>query len=135
MDLKAATANIAHQFIQMGWATEAKPTKIDSSDRTIALTEDAVAVLRARRSQQNARRLAAGPAWKETGYVFTRDSGERYHHAQISGAFLEITDAADLPPVNFRGLRHGAAALHLAGGRGHEAGTGAAEALHDQAHR
>lgn len=61
-------------------------------------------------------RLADGLPWTDTGKVFVQEDGTWLHPDSVSEAFREIATGADLPPINLRDLRHGAAALVKAGG-------------------
>ena len=58
----------------------------------------------------------AGPAWTDTGLVFTREDGTALHPATVTDRFHDLHTAAGLPPVRLHDLRHGAATLALAAG-------------------
>jgi hypothetical protein len=47
--------------------------KTDACKRTVSLDPRTVAVLRGHGKAQMAERLAAGPAWADSGLVFTRE--------------------------------------------------------------
>jgi hypothetical protein len=64
-----------------------------------------------------ARRLAAGKGWHESGYVFTRPDGSPIHPGYASTRFRLLVGRTDLPPIRLHDLRHGAASL------AHEAGA------------
>ncbi len=53
--------------------------KRESSRRLIELDTPTVAALKTWRARQIQERLAAGPAWEETGYVFTDEPGRPPH--------------------------------------------------------
>lgn len=72
--------------------------------------------LHVHRARQNAERLAWGAAWADSGEVFTREDGSWLHPDTVSRTFRRISEAAGLPPISLRGLRHGAATLAHAGG-------------------
>jgi integrase len=57
-----------------------------------------------------------GPAWKDTGKVFTREDGSWLHPETVSEAFRRICATTGLPPITFRDLRHVAATLTHGGG-------------------
>ena len=59
-----------------------------------------------------------GPAWSDTGKVFTREDGSWLHPETVSETFRRIHATTDLPPITFRDLRHVAATLTHAGGGG-----------------
>jgi hypothetical protein len=67
--------------------TEVTTPKSDS-DGLVALDADTVAVLRTHRSNQLAERLAWGAAWTDTGYVFTKETGEPVHPDYVSRHFV-----------------------------------------------
>jgi len=61
-------------------------------------------------------RIAAGPRWIETGYVFTRPNGLPLQPDYLTQRFHLLVQRYDLPPVRLHDLRHGAASLaHSAG--------------------
>ena len=51
------------------------PPKTSRSRRSLALGHEAIAILRSVQSKQLEQRLRAGPAWRDTGYVFTLSDG------------------------------------------------------------
>lgn len=116
LDLDGAALTVTWQIVQHGWATELKAPKTEGSERLIALDTGTVTALREHRHQQKRERLAAGPAWTDTGLVFTRPDGTALHPASVTEQFHAAAAAADLPPVRLHDLRHGAATLALAAG-------------------
>ena len=116
LDLDNAALTVSWQIVQNGWATELKAPKTEGSERVIALDTGTVTVLREHRLIQRRERLAAGPAWADTGLVFTRSDGTALHPATVTVQFHVLAAAAELPPVRLHDLRHGAATLALAAG-------------------
>jgi len=57
-----------------------------------------------------------GPAWVDSGKVFTRENGSVLHPATVTDRFQALAAAAKLPPIRLHDLRHGAASLMLAAG-------------------
>jgi integrase len=57
-----------------------------------------------------------GEAWKDTGFAFTQEDGDRLHPQYVSDQFLWIAYQSGLPPIRLHDLRHGAASLMLAAG-------------------
>lgn len=90
--------------------------KTDRSRRVVALDPGTVAVLKARRKAQKEERIAAGPAWEETGLVFAQPNGAIMNPQALSGAFERAAESAGLPPIGIHGLRHSHASLGLAAG-------------------
>jgi Phage integrase family len=93
------------------------PLKTAHSERIIALDRTTVAALRAHRSRQQAERASAGEDYLDSGYVFTRLSGDPMAPDWLSRYFRQLNDdASGLPPIRLHDLRHGAASLALAAG-------------------
>ena len=90
--------------------------KTDSSRRSIALSKDAVELLRQIRKQQIEVRLAAGPVWQDVGYVFTRPDGRPIDPDAPTHDFTAIVRSANLPHLTLQGLRHAHATLMLTAG-------------------
>ncbi len=114
--LDRAELTVSAEIVVDGWTPYESEPKTDGSAATIHLDSVTVAVLRAHRLRQNKERLKWGEAWKETGKVFTRQDGSWLHPEEVSQEFRKISDAAGLPPINLRDLRHVAATLTHAGG-------------------
>jgi integrase len=87
-----------------------------SSRRSVALAEQMVAALRRHRIRQAQERLAAGPAWQDSGLGFVDDLGRGYHPQRITDLFHEAAAAAGLPRIRLHDLRHTSATLALVAG-------------------
>jgi len=85
--------------------------KSAASGRTVSLDRGTVALLVRLRSAQ--RREGGGAA---DGWVFARENGSHWSPSYVSHTFRRLIEKADLPPVRFHDLRHGAATLSLAAG-------------------
>jgi integrase len=92
---------------------EAKTT---SSHRQLALDPFTVAALRAHRVRQLEDRLAWGPAWIDTGLVFTREDGQVLHPDHVTKRFARLVRDAGLPTITLHGVRHSYATAALAAG-------------------
>ncbi|MFC8447749.1 tyrosine-type recombinase/integrase [Kitasatospora sp. NPDC057223] len=86
------------------------------SERIIPIDSEAHQNLTDRRSRQLAQRLKAGPAWVETGLVWTQENGEGYHPDFLTRRFKRLVELSGLPPITLHGLRHGAACIAHRGG-------------------
>jgi integrase len=92
-------------------------TKSEESDRQVPIDPGTVKVLREWRRDQLAERLAWGPAWTDSGRVFSREDGAPLRPSWISQRFGAVIAREKLPPVRFHDLRHGAASMLLAAGQ------------------
>jgi integrase len=57
-----------------------------------------------------------GPAWTDTGLVFTRENGQVLHPEHLTGWFARLVRDTGLPPVTLHGVRHSYATAALAAG-------------------
>lgn len=108
--------SVTTELVVDGWTVLETAPKTEGSAATIALDKATVQALREHRARQLKERLKAGAKWKETGKVFTTETGEWLHPDLVSKAFRRIAEQAGLPPINLRDLRHIAATLIHAGG-------------------
>jgi integrase len=73
-------------------------------------------VLRAWRKAQLAERLAWGPAYTDSGHVFTRGNGLPMPPGQTTADFARLIKRSGLPRISVHGLRHTHATLALRAG-------------------
>lgn len=125
IDFTGKLLTVAKSITVDGWTPYESDPKTDESASTIRIDSGTVEVLREHRVRQLAardRRLADGLPWNDTGKVFVQEDGSWLHPETVSDVFRRIVREADLPPINLRDLRHGAAALiKAAGGDLHDA--------------
>jgi len=130
-DFSAARKEIrvSTEIVVDGWTPIETSPKTDGSVGVVKIDAETVRVLLVHREQQRAEREAWNAQaaaereqgkdtadWTDTGKMFTAEDGSWLHPDFVSKAFRRISDAAGLPPINLRDLRHGAAALVKAGG-------------------
>jgi integrase len=115
VDLDAGLVTVRANRVHAGRRVVEGTTKTDRV-RTVDLDPRTVAVLRAWRRAQTAERLAAGPGWVDSGYVFTTEVGEPIRPDSLTYAFAKAARAAGVPDIGVHGLRHTAATLLLAAG-------------------
>ena len=60
--------------------------------------------------------MAWGPAWHDTGFVFTREDGTLNHPSRLSKQFEKLVDQSGLPRIRLHDLRHTHATLALMAG-------------------
>jgi len=119
VDFKARAITVAKEIVTDGWTPIETAPKTDGSAAAVKIDRGTVTVLKAHRKRQGGERdarLEQRLPWTDTGKVFVAEGGEWLHPEVVSDAFREIVAKADLPPINLRDLRHGAAALVKAGG-------------------
>lgn len=90
--------------------------KTIAAERSLALDPATVEVLRRWKVRQTEERLAAGPAWQDTGLVFTREDDTGHRPKRLSSAFTADVDRAGLPRIGLHGLRHSYATAALRAG-------------------
>lgn len=94
---------------------QGKP-KTTAGKRSVALSSDAISLLRRVHTAQLEHRLAVGPAWQSYDLVFTQADGKPLHPDKVSYDFRQRVDSAELPYLTFHGLRHAHATMLLQGG-------------------
>ncbi|MFC6015633.1 tyrosine-type recombinase/integrase [Plantactinospora solaniradicis] len=111
---------INNQIAVHGHTIRQKPPKSRAGNRDVTFDADTAAVLTAYRARRAAQRLAAGPAWPDTGLFFVRPNGHPWHPNLVTQRFLKVVRRAGLPPIRLHDLRHdlrhGAATIALAAG-------------------
>jgi integrase len=117
VDLNQSHLTIAQALQrQKGRGLVLTETKTDRSRRTIALPVPLIAGLRVHRLHQLEERLATGPAWCDSGLVFTSSVGAPLEPRKLFRSFKAVLDKGGLPNIRFHDLRHSAASLMLAQG-------------------
>jgi integrase len=87
---------------------------LDLNRATLAVA--AVAALREHRRRQVAARLAGGPAWEDSDYVFVSTTGRPLSPAALRSRWRILLRRAGLPHLPLRNLRHAHATVLLAAG-------------------
>lgn len=116
VDLDVGTASIRQNCVQVGYELLFTEPKTRRSRRTVDLDRGTVTVLRTWRKQQLEERVAWGPAWTDTGLVFTRENGEVLHPDRASKLFDRRAADLGLPSIRLHDLRHTWATLALEAG-------------------
>lgn len=86
------------------------------SRRSIALSVEAVAVLRRHRRRQAEARLLAGPAYHDNDLVFATGIGTPHEPGNLLRSWARIVAAAKMPGLRIHDLRHAHATLMLGAG-------------------
>lgn len=137
VDLDEGTVKVEASRVKTGngYETACDDTKSEASTRTVLVEQmhpGTLAALRALRARQASDRLAAGPAWSDSGLVVVDALGNGIHPEVYSLRWRGLVKAAGLPSIRLHAIRHTLAlALHRAGGApadvasmlGHSVGT------------
>jgi integrase len=86
------------------------------SHRQLLLAPHTVSALERHRKLQRLERVALGPAWKDSGYVFVDELGEPYHPQGLRWLFEQAVQRAGVPLIRLHDLRHTMATLALQAG-------------------
>lgn len=116
VDLETARLSIVQTLILLRSEVRFSEPKTAKSRRSLSLDSASVAALKVYRVAQLEERVAWGPAWSDTGLVFTREDGEPYHPGTVSKLFLELSSRAGLPRIRFHDARHSYATAALSVG-------------------
>jgi integrase len=117
VDLAAATISIASRRTRVGYTmVDRAGTKTAAGARVVDLDADTVEALKLWRKAQEAERVAWGPAYVETGYVFTDESGQPLHADHVANRFDRLVRQAIVPTIRFHDMRHTHATLLLKAG-------------------
>jgi integrase len=116
VDLEAGILTVNHQLKREAGSLVLGDVKTDKSRRGVNLPVLVVDSLKAHKSRQAAERLALGPSWQDSGYVFTTTIGTPLDPRNIGRDFASMTEKAGLGHWHPHELRHSAASLMLGAG-------------------
>jgi integrase len=107
VDLDAGTIAIRRARVRVAYEmVDQDRTKNKQSERVVGLDPETVAVLRRWAKAQKAEWLAWGPAWTDSGYVFTAEDGRLVHADQVGNWYGRLVAGAGVPAIRFHDLRH-----------------------------
>jgi integrase len=116
LDLAAGRLKVRHTITTVDGRPIESTTKTNKSRRLVALDAVTVAVLERHAEDQEAERLSAGSAWRETGLVFTEADGAALNPDLYSKLFTRLVGQANVPSIRLHDLRHTHATLALEAG-------------------
>ncbi len=111
IDFSSRTLTIRNNLVCIDNKPTLQAPKTHASRRTIALNDDAIAVLEQHRSNQSLERHHAAEVWTESGMVFTSEIGSILDPSNLSGFFKRLIKASNVPDIRFHDLRHTSASL------------------------
>jgi integrase len=115
VDLPEGTLTVAQQRTTANYKVVVSAPKA-KSHRQLLLAPHTVSALERHRKLQRLERVALGPAWKDSGYVFVDELGEPYHPQRLHWLFEQAAQRAGLPVIRLHDLRHTMATLALQAG-------------------
>lgn len=113
VDLEAGTIRVAQQYTLR---KTFEPTKTYRSKRLVDIDQHLVAILRAHRAEQNAKRLIAGSLWQDFDLVCSYDTGQPLSHSAVHHPFKRIMGRLGHKTLRLHDLRHTHASILLANG-------------------
>jgi integrase len=117
VDLDAARLRVRGSLRRLpGNGLVVNEPKSERGARVVALPPVCLDALRRRQETQRLERIAAGPRWSDTGYIFTTEIGTPIDPDNLQRAWRKFTDKAGLGRLRFHALRHTAATVALAEG-------------------
>jgi integrase len=117
VDLEGAALHIqqtAQRIAGQGIVFRQPKTRL--SRRSIALSVDAVALLRSHRAKQAAAKLLAGSAYQDYGLVFATGLGTPIEPGNLRRSWLGIIKAAGVSGLRIHDMRHASASFMLRAG-------------------
>jgi integrase len=115
VDLEAGLISVRQQLSRRrGGGYQFGPPKTRAGSRTINVSPETVAALRAWRAQQELFRRAWGDAYQlEDDLAFCREDGSKLDGTQAGKRFLRLVELAKMPRIRFHDLRHTSAVIGL----------------------
>ncbi|MGY1832606.1 tyrosine-type recombinase/integrase [Geodermatophilus sp. SYSU D01180] len=106
LDLDKRRWKITTTRVQVGGVIHEKKPKSKAGDREVHLDEQTVDVLRAHRRRQQEERLALGPPWQDSGFVFTSQDGSPLTPEYLSRTWRGLVEDSGLPRIRLHDGRH-----------------------------
>ena len=116
VDLERARVSVRRSLVPINGTVEVHEPKTSRGQRLVALDPFTVSVLKAWSRRQKEERLEGGPAWTDSGLVFTRADGKLIHPERLSKGFRVAVKKSGLRQIHLHDLRHTHATLALEAG-------------------
>ncbi len=117
IDFTAGVIHVRGNRVAVPGGSETGGTKTVASERSLPLSAPMVAVLKKAKKRQAAEKLAAGPRYRDEGWVVCNKYGRPLHPDTISDKWAEAVKAAGLPYISLHPARHTALTLMHLGGK------------------
>ena len=116
VDLDGAELHVRQAAQRVAGELHYTAPKTRHSRRSLPLPLLAVDALKEHRARQAAERLSAGPAWQDSGLVFTTARGTVIEPRNLNRHWYGVRDRSGLPGVRLHDLRHTCVTLLLDAG-------------------
>ena len=116
VDLEKGRLSVRRALIPHGDGVIVSEPKTARGRRSIALDPGTIEAPKAQAQRQLADQEDKREVWSDSGYVFTKESGEPLPPQMASRAFAQAAATAKLPRIRLHDLRHTHASLALAAG-------------------
>ncbi len=116
VDTGAGTVRVCRSLQRIGKDLVVGEPKSDRSRRTVRLSKLATKALERQRAHQAVERLAAGPNWRDEGYVIATAMGGPVEPRNLLRAWTNLLASCELAPRALHVARHSAASLMLSEG-------------------
>ena len=116
VDLDSAELQVRQTAQRVAGELQFTAPKTRHSRRSLPLPPLAVDALREHRARQAAERLCAGPAWQDSGLVFTTAHGTPIEPRNLNRHWYGVRDRSGLSGVRLHDLRHTCVTLLLDSG-------------------
>jgi integrase len=116
VDLESAVIRVRATLTRTSRGLELTEPKSERSRRSVPIPASLVETLKTHQETQRAEQLALGPAWQESGLVFTTEFGTPLEPRNVLRRFDALAKKAGLKDVHLHTLRHSAASFLLAAG-------------------
>ena len=116
VDLNEGIINVKRALLYVtGKGVYEGPTKTDR-ERVLRIAPETLDLLKRWKDEQARMCSSYGDSWVETGYVFTRDNGDRMHPDSLTDWLNRFSRENDLPHIHPHAFRHTAASTMIANG-------------------
>ncbi|NTY00524.1 site-specific integrase [Deinococcus sp. JMULE3] len=113
VDLEQRQCRIVENLVTLEGKPHVSTPKSVNGRRTVPLSQEAAALLKAWQSAQAEERAMVGEDWQDTGYVFTTHKGTHLHPDNLTRALNRLCEQAGLRRIRVHDLRHTYASLML----------------------
>ena len=116
LDLDGGYARVRQTVVLVDNKPTVSEPKTRRARRVVPLPPETVTALRVHRKAQAEERLRAGASYRDSGFAFTRESGEIISPRLLTDRFARRVALAGLPKIRLHDLRHSFATGALAAG-------------------